>query len=146
MEGPTSSSQFSLTWLAEGGAGLPDLAVDGQLEQVLELVLVEPLPDEVELDGRLLDALGEVPLVEGEAELSVLEHVVGAGFVISSACGLVHGGRSIFAHERTSSPDSEGLLNDRLQQKGTQRCVDVCYRKAHPARWSLTSPAACIVA
>ena len=85
--------------LAEGGAGLPDLAVDRQLEQVLELVLVEALPDEVELHRRLLDALGEVPLVEGEAELSVLEHVVGARFVISSACGLVHGGSGILAHE-----------------------------------------------
>jgi hypothetical protein len=53
-------------------------------------VLVEPLAHEVELDRGLLDALGEVPLVECEPELSVLEHVVRAGLVIPSACGLVH--------------------------------------------------------
>ena len=39
---------------------------------------------------RLLDPLGEVPLVERKPELSVLEHVVCAGLVVSSACGLVH--------------------------------------------------------
>jgi hypothetical protein len=75
---------------AEWGAGLPDLAVDGQLEEVLQLVLVEALADEVQLDRRLLHTLGEVPLVEREAELPVLEDVVGPGLVVSSACGLVH--------------------------------------------------------
>jgi hypothetical protein len=52
-------------------------------------VLVEPLGDEVELDGSLLDALREIALVEREAKLPVLEHVVRAGLVIPSACGLV---------------------------------------------------------
>jgi predicted Zn-dependent protease len=41
--------------------------------------------------AQLWNTLGEVALIEGEAELSVLEHVIGARFVISSACGLVHG-------------------------------------------------------
>src|ERR1700742_4988768 len=53
---------------AEGGGGLGDLAADREVEEVVDLVLVEPLADEFELHGRLLDALREVLLVEGEAE------------------------------------------------------------------------------
>jgi hypothetical protein len=75
--------------LAQRGAGLADLAVDGQLQQILQLVLVESLADEVELDRGLFNSLGEVALVEREAELPVLEHVVRARFVVSSASGLV---------------------------------------------------------
>ena len=41
--------------------------------------------DEAELDRGLLDPLAEVVLVEGEAELAVLEHVVGARLVVPSA-------------------------------------------------------------
>jgi hypothetical protein len=37
----------------------PGLQGAGGLEQVLELVLIEPLADEVQLDGGLLRALGE---------------------------------------------------------------------------------------
>ena len=42
-----------------------------------------------ELGGGLLHALGEVTFVEREAKLPVLEHVVGAGLVVS-ASGRVH--------------------------------------------------------
>ena len=104
---------------AEGRTGLADLTVDGELEQVLQLVLVQALADEVELDRRLLDSLGEVALVEGEAELSVLEHVIGARLVISSACGLVHGvGASL--RMRVLAATVSRVLNEWLQQKGTQ--------------------------
>ncbi len=65
--------------------GLGDLAVDGEVEEVVELLVAEALLDEAEFDRGLLDALGEVVLVEGEAELAVLEHVVGARLVVSSA-------------------------------------------------------------
>ena len=47
------------------------------------------LPDEAELAGGLLDALGEVALVEREAELPVLEHVVLTGVVVAAA-NLIH--------------------------------------------------------
>ena len=53
------------------------------------LVLGEGARHEVELDGSLLDALGEVALVEREAQLAVLEHVVRARFVVSPP-GRVH--------------------------------------------------------
>ena len=52
---------------------------------VLELLVAEPLVDEAELHRRLLHALPEILLVESEAELAVLQHVVGAGLVIPSA-------------------------------------------------------------
>src|SRR6201989_3216994 len=71
--------------LAEGGAGLGDLAADREVEQVVELLLAQPLADEGQLHRGLLDPLGEVLLVEREAELSVLQHVVGARLVIPSA-------------------------------------------------------------
>ena len=76
--------------LAERRGGLADLAVDGELEQVVELVAREAAVDEVELHRRLLDALREVLLVEGEAQLAVLEHVVGARLVVPSASCLLH--------------------------------------------------------
>src|SRR5262249_37359035 len=63
--------------LAEAGAGLGDLAADREVEQVVELALAEALGDEAELDRGLLHPLGEVVLVEGEAQLPVLEHVIG---------------------------------------------------------------------
>jgi hypothetical protein len=75
--------------LAEPRVGLVDLAVDRELEQVVELLFGQPLVDEAELDRRLLDPLREVVLVEGEAQLSVLQYVVGAGFVVSSSGCLV---------------------------------------------------------
>ena len=71
--------------LAQGGGGLGDLAADGEVEEVVQLLLAEALVDEAELDRGLLDPLPEVALVEGEAELAVLEHVVGARLVVPSA-------------------------------------------------------------
>ena len=55
---------------------LGDLTVDGEVHQVLALVVAERTVDESELAGGLLDALGEVTLVEREPELAVLEDVV----------------------------------------------------------------------
>ena len=51
------------------------LAVHGKVDQVLALVVAEWAAHEAELYGRLLDALGEVTLVERETKLPVLEHV-----------------------------------------------------------------------
>src|ERR1700760_2634874 len=91
---------------AEGGAGLGDLAADREVEEIVELLLGQPLADEVQLHRRLLDALSEVLLVESEAELSVLQHVVGARLVVPSA------GR-LFFHELKpvcdGSPVSQGV-------------------------------------
>ena len=85
LAGPTRSSQFSLMCSPRRGAGLGDLAADGEVEEVVELLLAESLVDEAELDRGLLDPLPEVLLVEGEAELPVLEYVVGARLVVPSA-------------------------------------------------------------
>ncbi len=71
--------------LAESGAGLGDLAADGEVEEVVELLLAEALGDEAEFHCRLLDALPEVLLVEGKAQLAVLQNVVGARLVVTSA-------------------------------------------------------------
>ena len=67
------------------GGGLGDLAADGEVEEVVQLLLAEALMDEAELDRGLLDPLPEVALVEGEAELPVLEYVIGARLVVPSA-------------------------------------------------------------
>jgi hypothetical protein len=53
-----------------------DLAVDGEVDQVFELLLPEAPADEPELQRRLLAALGEVVLVEREAQLAVFEDEV----------------------------------------------------------------------
>src|SRR5262249_45300171 len=71
--------------LAEGGRRLLDLAVDAERHEVLELWVVEPPGDEAELVRGLLAALAEVALVEGEAELSVLEDEVLSAVVVASA-------------------------------------------------------------
>jgi hypothetical protein len=65
--------------LAQAGRGVLDLAVDGQVDQVLQLGALEPAADEAQLQRGLLDALGEVTLVEREAQVSVLQDVVLAG-------------------------------------------------------------------
>ena len=67
---------------------LVDLAVDGEVHQVLALLVAERAVDEAELDRGLLHALGEVALVEREAKLAVLEHVVGAGLVVAAPGGV----------------------------------------------------------
>src|SRR6185312_16333424 len=70
--------------------GVDDLAVDGQVDEVFELLCAEAAADEAELQGRLLAALGEVRLVEREAELSVFEDEVLAGVVVFASRGF-HG-------------------------------------------------------
>ena len=70
--------------LAQGGGGIVHLAVDHEVDEVLELGLVEPAVDEADLQRGLLAALPEVALVEGEAQLTVLEHEVLTGVVIAS--------------------------------------------------------------
>ena len=70
---------------AERRGGVGDLAVDGEVDEVLELLLAEAPADEAELQRRLLAALGEVALVEGEAQLAVFEDEVLAGVVVSAA-------------------------------------------------------------
>ena len=71
--------------LAQRRGGVEDLAVDGQVDEVFELLLAEAAADEAELQRRLLAALGEVRLVEGEAELSVFEDEVLSGVVVSAS-------------------------------------------------------------
>jgi hypothetical protein len=60
--------------LTQVGGRLQDLAVDGEVDEVFELLLAEAPPDEAKLQRRLLAPLGEVRLVEGEAQLPVFEH------------------------------------------------------------------------
>src|SRR4051812_3145851 len=74
--------------LAEAGGGILDLAVDGQVDEVLELDALEPGGHEAQLQRRLLDALGEVALVEGEAQLAVFQDVVLARVVVAAAGGI----------------------------------------------------------
>jgi hypothetical protein len=67
-----------------------DLAVDREVDQILELGLGQAAGHEAEPCRRLLAALGEVALVEREPKLSVLEDEVLAGVVVA-APGHVHG-------------------------------------------------------
>ena len=76
--------------LAEAGGRVLDLAVDRQVDEVLELDALQPAADEAELAGGLLDPLGEVALVEREPEVAVLQDVILAGVVVSSAGRVVH--------------------------------------------------------
>ena len=71
--------------LAERRGGVDDLAVDRQVDEVLELGVLERGGRRSRASGRLLDALAEVALVEGEAKLPVLEDVVLAGVVVAAA-------------------------------------------------------------
>ena len=100
MDGPDQVLPVLVDVLAEAGAGLGDLAADREVEQVVELLLAESLVDEAELDRGLLDPLPEVLLVEGEAKLAVLEHVVGARLVVPSA------GRFLIHELKPSGPAS----------------------------------------
>ena len=74
--GPDELGPAVVHVLAERRRRVLDLAVDGEVDEVLELGRIEPPADEPELAGGLLDPLAEVGLVEGEAELAVLEDVV----------------------------------------------------------------------
>ena len=93
--GPTSSGQQSLTCSPSAEAGSCTSPLTDEVHEVLELAVVERAADEAELARGLLAALGEVALVEGEAQLSVLEDEVLSGVVVA-ACLSVHGeGRSM---------------------------------------------------
>src|ERR1019366_6407127 len=70
-----------------------DLTVDGEIDEVFELLLPQAPADEPELERRLLAALGGVLLVEGEAQLSVFEDEVLSRVVVSAARSLHIGGR-----------------------------------------------------
>src|SRR5439155_1452348 len=74
--------------LAQRRARVGDLAVDREIDEILQLGVAEAPADEGELHRRLLAALGEVSLVEGEAQLAVLEHEVVAGVVVAALSGL----------------------------------------------------------
>src|SRR3954451_16050309 len=71
--------------LAQLGGRVLDLAVDGEVDQILQLLVLQAVGHEAELQRRLLAALTEVALVEGEAKLSVLQYEVLARFVVASA-------------------------------------------------------------
>jgi hypothetical protein len=120
VRGPDQLLPALVHMLAEGGGRLADLAVDGELQQVLQLVLVQALPDEIELDGGLLHALREVTLVEGEAKLPVLEHVVRPGLVIASASGLVLHCAASLRMRRVVASHALGM-NVPLHMKGCSR-------------------------
>src|SRR5205807_4301731 len=83
--------------VAERGDRFADFAVHGQVDEILQLVSAEAGVDEAQLDGGLLDALAEVLLIEGEAQLAVLEDVVLPRVVVSAFLGLVSGHLSIGA-------------------------------------------------
>ena len=90
LAGPTSSVQCSLMCSPRGEVGSRISPLTASSSRSWSSSRLEPVVDEVELHRGLLDPLGEVLLVEGEAELAVLEHVVGARLVIASASCLLH--------------------------------------------------------
>ena len=69
--------------LAEPRGRVVDLAVDREVDEVLELVLGQPAADEPELQRGLLAALGEVLFVEREPQLPVLEDEVLTGVMVA---------------------------------------------------------------
>ena len=101
--GPTSSGQHSLTWSPSAGGRLEDLAVDGEVDEVFQLLLFEAVAHEAELDRGLLAALGEVNLVEGEAKLPVFEDEVLSGIVIFASCGFHSTNRAVVLGARSPS-------------------------------------------
>src|SRR3954454_2251805 len=70
--------------LAQTRARVRDLAVDRQVDEVLQLGVAEPAADEAELHPGLLAALGEVALVEREAQLAVFEDEFVTGVVLAA--------------------------------------------------------------
>ena len=100
----------------KGRNRLTDLAVDGQVHEVLELLAAESRLDEPQLHCGLLDALAEVLLVEGEPQLAVLENVVLPRVVVAAFLGLVSGHLSIGAacapaRRRLASQSYDQLLS-----------------------------------
>jgi hypothetical protein len=77
--------------LAERRRRILDLAVDGEVDEVLELGAAQAPVDEAELQCRLLAALAEIALVEGEAKLPVLEYEVLSRVVVAASLRLVNG-------------------------------------------------------
>jgi len=65
--------------------GIRYLPVNGQIDEVFELLLAEAAAHEAHLDRRLLAALGEVLLVERKAQLAVFEDEILARVVVSTA-------------------------------------------------------------
>jgi len=70
---------------AERGRRIDDLAVHGEVDEVLEFSFSEPTADEPQADRGLLATLPEVEFVEGEAKLPVLEYEVLARVVVSAS-------------------------------------------------------------
>src|SRR5205807_2281384 len=60
------------------------LAIDHKVDQILGLVLLDRAAEEPELPRRLLAALAEVALVEGEPQLTVFEHEILARAVVAA--------------------------------------------------------------
>src|SRR3954454_15639261 len=96
--------------LAQTRAGIGDLPVDRQVDQVLELGVAEPPADEPELDRGLLAALGEVAFVEGEAQLAVLEDEVVAGVVVAALACLHEWSAMSAGHPWTGSGRRVGIV------------------------------------
>ena len=88
--GPTSSGQQSLTCSPRAEAGSWTSPLTVRFTRSSSSVPSRRPPTKPSLRRRLLDALGEVALVEREAELAVLQDVVLAGVVVSAA-HRVHG-------------------------------------------------------
>src|SRR5436305_2794241 len=68
--------------LTQRRRGFAHLTVDHQVDQILGLVGGDLVLDESHLARGLLAALAEIPLVEGEAKLSVFEHEIVARAVV----------------------------------------------------------------
>ena len=110
--------------VAERGGGIGHLAVYHQVDQVLGLVGLDLALDESDLAGGLLAALAKVALVEGEAELPVLEHEVLPGAVVPAS---VHRGRRDHMAEA-------GEVVDRLFQTVEALTSGVGFVAAHNRR------------
>src|SRR3954447_870430 len=91
VRGPDELRPAVVDVLAERARGIGHLAVDGEVDEVLELGLAQAALHEAELAPGLLDALGEVALVEGEAKLTIFQDVVLTRVVVAAA-NLVHCG------------------------------------------------------
>src|SRR5215207_9924935 len=119
--------------LAQLGGRVLDLAVDGEVHQVLQLLVLQAVGHEAELQRRLLTALTEVALVEGEAKLPVLEYEVLARFVVPATP--LHERR-----HRKFGPCSGGWVGCEIAPRG--QSARGTPAPAHP-RMSTSSPAPC---
>jgi hypothetical protein len=92
--------------LAQCAGRVLDLAIDGEVHQVLELRVVQAAAHEPELQRGLLAALAEITLVERESQLSVFQDEVVPGVVISAARGLHEAAVAILS----ANPPRPGLM------------------------------------